>query len=157
MMRTIKHLFILITILLGTDAQAADKQIGSFAQQEVEGYIQVTIEYRSMFPGNLQVRDEVCKQARSIECEKAKIIINSEACNQSSSLNECKEWRDLLESSFCVEGLIFDGRVQSGEKIDVWICLSSTGFGNVSARDTKNGWVWTNYPLLNKNSSISYP
>lgn len=129
----------------------------SYAQQETAGYIQVTIEYRSMFPGNLQVRDEVCKEARSIECEKAKIKIKSEACNQSSSFYECKEWRNLLESSFCVEGLIFDGRVQSEDKIEVWICLSSSGFGNISARDTKNGLVWTNYPLLNKHSSISYP
>jgi hypothetical protein len=128
------------------------------AQDEIDrGYVDVTIEYRSLFPGNLQIKDTVCKPSRSIDCEKAGIKARSDSCQRNPSLRECKEARALLDSSFCVDGLIFENRVGIGEKIKVSLCPSSAGFGNVSVRDIKNGLIWTNYPLLKNGDTVSYP
>ena len=127
------------------------------AQEEITGYVHVTILYKSIFSGNLQIRDEVCKPPRGIECEKARIRVNGDLCQQSPFSERCKEAKAILDSSFCLEGLIFDGRVGSGEKIGVWVCSSPAGFGNVSIRDTVKGSIWTNYPLLNNGSVLNYP
>ncbi len=127
------------------------------AQEEIRGYVRVTIRYTSVFPGNLQIRDEVCKPSRGIECEKARIKANGDSCQQNPYSGECKEAKALLDSSFCIEGLIFDGRVGSEEKIGIWVCTSPAGFGNVSIRDTVKGSIWTNYLLLNNGSVLNYP
>ncbi len=129
----------------------------SFAQEEANGYMQITIEYVSMFPGNLQVRDEICRQPRSVECEKNSIKLMSDKCRQNPMLKECKEARMLAESSSCVEGLLFDGRVSRGETIKAWICVSYGGYGNVSVRDLKNSVSWTNYSLMNDGDAIRFP
>jgi hypothetical protein len=132
--------------------------VPGIAQDEIDrGYVEVTIEYRSIFPGNLQVKDTVCRPSKSIDCEKAGIKAKSDVCQQKPSLSECKEAKALLDSSFCVDGLIFDSRVGSGEKIKVSLCTSKGGFGNVSVRDSKNGQTWTNYPLLKNNDTVSFP
>lgn len=132
--------------------------ITSFAQDEIDrGYVDVTIEYRSMFPGNLQIRDGICRPARDIECEKARIKATGDFCLQNPNSHQCLEAGALLGSSLCIEGLIFDGRVGSGEKVKVSVCASSSGFGNVYVRDTKNGLSWTYYPLLKDNDTIIYP
>ena len=132
--------------------------IPGLAQDAIDrGYVDITIEYRSMFPGNLQIRDGVCRPARDIECEKARIKATGDFCLQNPTSHLCVEAEALLGSSLCIEGLIFDGRVGSGEKVQVSICTSSTGFGNVYVRDTKNGLSWTYYPLLKNNDTIVYP
>ncbi len=130
----------------------------SFAQDEVDrGYIDVTIEYSSLFPGNLQVRDGVCKPSRDIECEKARIKAGDDFCLQNPTSHKCIEAATLLASSSCIEGLIFEGRVGSGDRLKVSICTSPTGFGNLFVRDIKNGLIWTQYPLLKNNDTINYP
>ena len=130
----------------------------SFAQDAIDlGYVDITIEYRSMFPGNLQIRDGVCRPARDIKCEKARIKTSSDFCLKNPTSHQCIEAGELLGSSLCIEGLIFDGRVGSGEKVKVSICASSAGFGNVYVRDTKNGLSWTYYSLLKNNDTIIYP
>ena len=132
--------------------------IKGIAQDAIDrGYVDVTIEYKSIFPGNLQIKDTVCRSARSIDCEKADIKIKNDPCQQKPLLSDCKEAKALLESSFCVDGLIFDRRVGSGEKIPVSLCASTSGFGNVSVRDIKNGLTWTNYSLLKNGDAVSYP
>lgn len=131
--------------------------LSSFAQDETNGHMQINIEYASMFPGNLQVRDEICRRPRSFECEKNSITLMSDECRQSPGLKECKEAKMLAESSSCMEGLIFDGRVSRGEIIKASICVSYGGYGNVSVRDLKNGADWTNYSLMNNGDTIRYP
>jgi len=121
------------------------------------GFVEVTIEYRSIFAGNLQILDGVCKPSRGVECEKARIKATSEPCLQNPSSDHCQEARALLASVSCIEGLIFDKRVGSNEKLKVSVCTSTGGFGNLSIRDIKNGLSWTNYPLLKNGDTISYP
>ena len=70
-----------------------------FAQDEIDrGYIDVTIAYKAMSPGTLQIRDGVCKPPRDIECEKARIKVAGEKCQQKPMLSQCVEARELLGS-----------------------------------------------------------
>ena len=127
------------------------------AQDKAGGYIHVSITCKSMFPGHIQVRDEVCKEPRSIDCEKARIRVDSKKCQQDRSSVECQEATSLLNSKFCLEGLIYDDRISQDEKLKVRLCKSSTGYGNVSVRNTMNGDAWTNYPLMTDGNQISFP
>lgn len=120
-------------------------------------YVDVTIEYKSLFPGSLQIKDTICRPSKSIDCEKAGIKVKGDFCRQKPYLSECQEAKALVDSAFCIDGLIFDSRVGSGEKIKVTLCTSLGGFGNVSVRDIKNGQIWTNYPLLKNGDTVSYP
>ena len=70
---------------------------------------------------------------------------------------ECREATSLLNSKFCLEGLIYDDRISQDEKLKVRLCKSSTGYGNVSVRNTMNGDAWTNYPLMTDGNQISFP
>ena len=63
------------------------------------GYVRVTLEYKSMFPGKLQAVDGVCRQTRSVECAKASIKLNGETCGQKTMIAECKEAKALLDTS----------------------------------------------------------
>lgn len=119
--------------------------------------LQVTIEFTSPFPGNLQIRDEVCKRPRGVECERNLLRLNSEECRHSPQKPKCEEARLLAESSSCVEGLVFEGWVSQGENIRVWTCASGSGFANVSVRDVRKGAAWTLYPLLHHGDSVKYP
>lgn len=127
------------------------------AQSGTSGYIQVTLEYTSMFPGKLQVVDMTCKQPRSVECAKANITLQREACQQQPVPVECNEARTLLDTSFCIEGLVHDGRISQGEKIIVRLCKSASGYGNLSMRNAEKGERWTNHLLLNDGQIITYP
>ncbi len=132
--------------------------ITGFTQDEIDrGYVDVTVQYTSMFPGNLQIRDGVCTPSRGIECEKARIKATGDFCFHNPTSHKCVEAMTLLASTSCIGGLIFEGRVGSGDKIKVSICTSPTGFGNLFVRDIKNGLSWTEYPLLKNNDTISYP
>ena len=127
------------------------------AQDAPGGYVQVTLEYKSLFPGTIQVVDGVCSQTRSIDCAKAGIRVNSERCRKKNAPDECKEAKALLGTSFCMEGLIFEGRAVPGEKIRLNLCVSDAGFGNMTVRDVAKGPAWTNYTLLNDGQSVSFP
>lgn len=121
------------------------------------GYVRVTLEYKSMFQGKIQVVDGVCRQSRSIECAKASIKLNSDTCRQKTAIAECKEAKALLDTSFCVEGLVYENRVTQGEKIPLSICASEAGFGELLVRDVDKGGIWTNYVLLSDGQPVSYP
>lgn len=128
----------------------------SDALAKSDGYVTVDIEYRSA-SGDLQIRDNVCKDMRNIDCEKARITLQGENCNREKRPDYCKEAEELLSSSFCVPGLVFDGRVAAGEKIQVRVCESYSGFGNLSVRDTRKTSIWTTYMLLTDGDEITYP
>jgi hypothetical protein len=131
--------------------------ITSIAQDALNpGYVDVTVEYRAMFPGNLQIRDGVCKPSRDIECERARIKVAGDFCLQNPTKHQCVEAGMLLGSSFCIEGLIFDEEVVVGEKVKVSICTSSAGFATLFVRNIRNGLSWTYYPLLKNNDTITY-
>lgn len=148
----LKFLFAFVIILspLAGIAQEASGAGGS-------GYVRVVLEFKSMFPGTVQVLDKVCKDTRNVECAKASIKANGEACQQNPGLSECKEAKDLLDTSFCMEGFVYEGRISSGEKISVDLCMSAGGYGNMSVRDVAKGPIWTNYSLLSDGQTISYP
>jgi hypothetical protein len=129
----------------------------SFAEDATSGYVQVTLEYKSMFPGKIQVVDGVCRQSRSIDCAMASIKVNGETCKRKNMSAECKEARALLDTSFCIEGLIYENRTSRGEKILLNLCTSDAGFGNMLVRDVDKGSVWTTYFLLNEGQAVSYP
>lgn len=127
------------------------------AQEDIGSYVEIIIHYRSMFPGNIQVRDEVCTEPRSLDCEKARIKVNGPRCRQQRSVVECQEAKALLQTTFCVEGLVYEGRMSQGEEVRVKVCKSYAGYGSVSVRDTNKGTIWTNYALKTDNSKISFP
>ncbi len=129
----------------------------SAAEETLSGYIQITLEYKPLFSGKVQVLDGVCKGSRSIECAKASIKVNGETCRQNPLPAECEEAKALLDTSFCIEGLIYENRSSRGEKIPLKICTSDTGFGNIFVREIDKGSIWTNYVLLNDGQTVCYP
>lgn len=131
--------------------------VAGFAQNSASGYIQVTVEYTSMFPGKLQVRDMVCRDRRSAECAKADITLQSEVCRQQPAAAACTEAMTLLDTSFCIAGLVLESRVSQGEKVQARLCRSASGFGTLSVRDVEKGETWTTHVLLNDGASVSYP
>lgn len=122
-----------------------------------DGYVEVDVEYTSIFPGYIEIKDEVCRPARNIECEKAWIRLRSESCQRGKTPDRCSEAAQLLESSFCIPGLIYEGRALQGDIIRVAVCTSSGGYGNLSVRDIKNTRSWNNYPLLTNGNKVKYP
>ncbi len=129
----------------------------SIAENAASGYVRVTLEYKSMFPGTIQVLDGVCRQSRSIECAKAGIKVNGETCRQKNLSAECKEAKALLDTSFCMEGLVYENRLSRGEKIQVDLCASEGGYGDMLVRDISKGSAWTNYFLLTDGQTVSFP
>ncbi len=131
--------------------------IVSIAEDAPSGYVRVTLEYKSMFPGKIQVVDGVCKQSRSIECAMASIKVNGETCGKKRHSSECDDAKALLDTSFCKEGLIYENRVGPGLKISLELCVSDAGFGNMYVRNLDSGSIWTNYFLLSDGQSVSFP
>ncbi len=149
----INVLFALLIVLapLAGVAQEATRSGGG------RGYVRVVLEYKSMFPGKIQVLDGVCKDTRNIDCAKASIKANSESCQQKTAPSECKEARELLDTTFCMEGLVYEGRLDSGGRVTVDLCTSETGYGNMYVRNISNGATWTNYSLLVDGKILTYP
>jgi len=133
--------------------------IASIAQEAASrsGNVRVILEYKSMFPGKIQVIDKVCDRLKNIECTKANIKVNSESCQKEPAPGECKEAKDLLDTSYCMDGLVYEGRMISGAQIKVDLCTSAGGYGNMSVRNIDAGNTWTNYSLLTNGQTLSYP
>ena len=126
------------------------------AQESNRGTIQIVVAYAWSSPGRIQVRDELCKEPRDIECEKARIKATGDTCRQEPNRSKCKEAMALMESSLCVEGLVYDGRLTQGDEVQVRVCASPAGNGNVSVRNITNGRIWTNYPMVSNGRRINY-
>lgn len=129
----------------------------SIAEDSTDGFIRVTLEIKSMSPGNIQVLDGVCRRSKNIECAEAGIRINGETCKQKPMLDKCKEARALLNTSFCLKGLIYENRITPGNKIQLDLCASDAGYGNMFVKDVDKDSSWTNYSLLNDGQTVSYP
>jgi hypothetical protein len=143
-----RKLFVLLSLITFAMPAYAD---------DSDGFFEIEIHFRSTTAGYLQVRDNVCKlSSKNIECEKAAIKSNSEECGQSNPPSRCGEARELLNSSSCVRGLVFEGAVAREATVRVTVCKSSTGFGNLSVRDLNKGNTWTLFSLLNDGDSVSY-
>jgi len=127
------------------------------AEDTTSGYVQITLEYKSLFPGTIQVLDGVCRQSRSIECAEAGIKLTSDTCKQKPLSDKCKEARALLNTSFCLEGLIHESRISPGKKIQLDLCVSDAGYGNMFVKDVYKDSSWTNYFLLKNGQTVSYP
>jgi len=129
----------------------------SIAEDSMDGFLRVTLEYKAMSPGTIQVVDGVCRYSRSIECAEASIKVSGETCRQKPMLAKCREAKALLDTSFCIEGLIYESRISPGKKIQLDLCVSDTGYGNMFVKDKDNDSSWTNYSLLNDGQSVSFP
>jgi hypothetical protein len=53
--------------------------------------------------------------------------------------------------------LIYEGPAAKGIKLKLSACKSSGGYANVSVRDSSKTSEWTNYSLIDDESSITYP
>ena len=131
--------------------------ITGIAEDSPDGFVRVTLEYKSMFHGNIQVLDGVCRHSRGIECAEAGIKVNGETCKRKPMSAKCKEAKALLNTSFCLEGLIYEDRISPGKKIQLDLCASDAGYGNMFVKDVDKDGSWTNYPLLNNGQTVSYP
>ena len=49
----------------------SSRQFSGFWLNGSDGYVEMDVEYTSIFPGYIEIKDEVCRPARNIECEKA--------------------------------------------------------------------------------------
>lgn len=84
-----------------TDISADESAVGPREPKEPGAdYVEIEIVYGSAFPGQIQVRDNVCTEFTDIECEKADIKVNSEECKQDGPPPECKDAKALLDSKF---------------------------------------------------------
>lgn len=128
-----------------------------FADERSGSYVEVTIEYSSMFPGYVQIKDEECKLSTFLDCEKAGIRLRREDCGKHKRSPECAEAEDILATSFCIPGLIYEGMASRGDKVTVSVCKSSGGFGNIAIRNLRNGEIWTRYFLISDGNTLKYP
>lgn len=128
-----------------------------FADERSGSYVEVTVEYSSMFPGYVQIKDQECTLSAYLECEKARIRLQREDCGKHKRSPECREAEELLTTSFCIPGLIHEGMASAGDKVTVSVCKSSGGFGNIAIRNLWNGEVWTNYFLITDGKTLKYP
>lgn len=146
---------ILITMLLFISLSQP-----GFADERSGSYVEVTVEYSSMFPGYVQIKDEECALSTVFECEKARIRLQGEDCGKKHKHKgspECREAEEILATSFCIPGLIYEGMATRGERVTVSVCKSSGGFGNIGVRDLRSGVVWTKYFLLSDGNTLKYP
>jgi hypothetical protein len=102
-----------------------------------------------------------CKAARDTVdskcgCVQARNTLSRLDCKKNPSSRECSEAQSKMASSSCQEGLIFEGIVESGVKIPLTICLSPSGYGNVSVKVIKNSF-WKSYRLISPGDTLSYP
>jgi len=102
-----------------------------------------------------------CKAARGTVdskcgCVQARNTLSRPDCRKNPSSRECSEAQSKIASSSCQEGLIFEGIVESGVKIPLTICLSPSGYGNVSVKDIKSSF-WKSYRLVSPGDTLSYP
>jgi hypothetical protein len=132
--------------------------LAAAAEDPPPGYIRIVVVNNTFSsPTHIQVRDEVCKKPRSIECEEARIKVSGEICQKHPGRPRCEEAEELLKSSLCVEGLVFDGRMIRDQEVHLDVCASEMGLGNVSVRNPDNGpGIWTNYAMVTNGREISY-
>jgi hypothetical protein len=128
-----------------------------FAEEGNGSYVDITIEFSSLFPGYVQIKDEECALSSFFECEKAAIRLRREDCRRPGQSPECAEAGEILATSTCIPGLIYEGTASRGDKVTVSVCKSSGGFGNISVRNLRNGLVWTRYFLLTDGNTVRYP
>ncbi len=68
------------------------------------GLITFDFEDHSLFPGNLQIRDEICKPSKISICNNSNAIIDSSECQQNPALNKCvQSLDDALKACPCKE------------------------------------------------------
>lgn len=132
--------------------------LAAASEEPPPGYIRIVVVNKTFrSPTHIQVRDEVCKEPRSIECEEARIKVSGEICQKHLERPRCEEAAELLKSSLCVEGLVFDGRLIRDEQVYLNVCASEMGLGHVSVRNPENDQgIWTNYSLVTNGREISY-
>ena len=143
--------FVLLVFLLALLPVAAP------AEEPAPGYVRIVVVNKTFRAARIQVRDEVCKEPRSVECEEARIKSKGEICQKHPDHPRCLEAAELLQSSLCVEGLVYDGRLIRDQEVHLEVCASEMGLGNVSVRIPDNGQgIWTNYSFVSNGREIDY-
>lgn len=128
-----------------------------FAGERNGGSVDITIEFSLLFPGYVQIKDEECALSSFFECEKAVIRLRRADCRKQMRSPECIDSEDILSTSACIPGLIYEGFASRGDKVTVSVCKSSGGFGNIAVRDLRSGVIWTRYFLLRDGNTVRYP
>ena len=65
-----------------------------------------TFEDHSLFPGNLQIRDEICKTYKTTICDDATTALRSSECRLDPSLEKCVQAKgDVLDACPCKEAI----------------------------------------------------
>ena len=130
----------------------------SFAEEAKDGYIQITVKNNSVFPKNLQVRDNNCTSPLEKKtCKKAKRTLKSKECRENRNAEGCKQAKKKLDNSDCIAGLVYEGMVEDGESVQVSVCKSPAGYGAVSLRAVNMPSPWTQHRLISAGETIEYP
>lgn len=116
--------------------------------------IQITVENASLKKGYFEVADSICSTTLPHECKIAKLIANSKKCGGQSRKEECVKSREIVKSGDCVEGLVFNGWLESGEKVGVSVCADQTGKGRIKTRNSETA-PWTLRSWIEAGETVS--
>jgi hypothetical protein len=146
-----KKIFLILLTLLTCSALG-------FADEAEDGYIQITVKNNSVFPKNLQVRDDNCTSPLGKKtCKKANRTLKSKECRENRNAKGCKQAKTKLDNSDCIAGLVYEGMVEDGESIQVSVCKSPAGYGAVSLRAINMPSPWIQHRLISAGETIEYP
>ena len=124
---------------------------GFVIAEDNSGMITIYVHNTALSPNHVQVRDDVCTGDLPYECKFADIIYQKCKRNKKTKQSgqeeelreECDEAKSTVESSHCIEGIIYDGFLQSKEKVRLSICDTGNVSGDISVRTINNTSSWT--------------
>jgi len=136
-------------ILIGLLLPAA-----SLFAQEDPG-IRVTLKNTSRYKQTIQVRDDLCPAPKAVECTLAEALVKSDECRRQSSLEQCRQARQLLKTG-CVTGVNHTLALEPGQAQTIGICSNDRGQGKISTRRLSSR-VWTRHFWLQNGKTITIP
>jgi hypothetical protein len=116
--------------------------------------IQITVENSSLKKSYFEVKDSICAESIPNECKIAEIIAKSDKCKNPKWAEECAKSKEIVDSAECVEGIVFNGWLESGGNVQLNICTDHTGNGRVSTRNSQTA-PWTTYNWVEAGKTIS--
>lgn len=124
----------------------------SFASDQLSR-IQIKIVNSSLHDKYIQVKDELCTNALSKECELAGYILDSSECEKDRNAEKCVEAQEVVDRGSCAEGLVYSGKIARDETIAVDICTSYSGKGQIAIRNSSTA-PWVHYKWIDAGAVI---
>ena len=117
-------LFWLLAFHLPATAKDADRRISIIVENHTAGnrYFEVV--------------DDLSRESVPRACRLAGILVEGEKCRNGQEKDRCKEASEMLESPLCMPGILFHGRLESGETVPLEIRADSTGSGRIRVRNS---------------------